>query len=436
MRAFVLLACLLAVAHASGVAHPRTLVLYDDVKVRQTHSIFLSSLQARGHTLTFAHVNDEEVKLQKYGEYLFENLVLFSPSAEDLPAGVSHEEIVAFIDSGRNALIAVNRNVSEPIRNVANECGIDFDEEETAVIDHVNFDVSDATNGDGTHTIVVSDKTVKSSVLLGKGPSAPVLFRGIGHAGTSGTRLLIRVLTGSETAYSAVPGAKVVDFPQSAGTDTLLVTAMQARNNARVVFSGSLDLFSDKFFSAPVQVYSAEGTGKKHAKSGNEEFAIELSQWNFAERGLLRASNLTHKLAGSHTVNPQQYRIKDEIDFSIQIEEWSQSKQAWVPFTENDVQLEFVMIDPYIRTTLKHDGHGNYATRFTAPDVYGVFKFRIAYRKLGYSNLEVSQQVAVHPFRHNEFERFIDVAYPYYISAFSVFAGFALFGVVFLYHKD
>jgi len=241
----------LVLAHATGVTNPRTLVLYDDASIRTTHSIFLSSLQERGHKLTFAHVNDEETKLAKYGEYLFENLVVFSPNAEDLPAGVSVESIVAFIDSGRNALIAVNRNVSEPLRSVANECGIDFDEEETAVVDHVNFDVSDS---DGDHTLVLSDKFVKSPIITGKGPSAPVLFRGIGHLGSSGTKLLIRVLTASETAFSAVPGTKVVDFPQSAGVDTLLITALQARNNARVVFSGSLDLFSDKFFSSPVQL--------------------------------------------------------------------------------------------------------------------------------------------------------------------------------------
>jgi len=291
-------------------------------------------------------------------------------------------------------------------------------------------------DSDGDHTLVLSDKFVKSPIITGKGPSAPVLFRGIGHLGSSGTKLLIRVLTASETAFSAVPGTKVVDFPQSAGVDTLLITALQARNNARVVFSGSLDLFSDKFFSSPVQTFSADGTAKRYPKSGNEDLASELSQWNFQERGLLRASNLTHKQVGATQLNPLTYRVNDQIDFSVVIEEWSQSKGAWLPFTANDAQLEFVMIDPYVRITLKHDNQGHFTTRFTAPDVYGVFKFRLGYHKQGYSNLELIQQVSVHPFRHNEFERFIDVAFPYYISALSIFAGFFIFGIVFLYHKD
>jgi len=250
---------------------------------------------------------------------------------------------------------------------------------------------------------------------------------------TEGTRLLTKVLTGSDTTFSAVPGEKVEVYPQSAGRDTLLVTALQARNNARVLFMGSLEMCSDKFFSMGVQ----GPDGKKHEKSGNEEFCIELSKWTFAERGLLRARDLQHRLqeAGA-PLNPAAYRIKDNIHFQVVIEEFDASKGAWVAFTQNNVQLDFVMLDPYIRKTLTHNGKGLYSADFTAPDVYGVFKFRIQYHKRGYSNLEIAEQVSVHPYRHNQFERFIDAAYPYYTSAFSIFAAFFLFGVVFLYSKD
>lgn len=37
------------------------------------------------------------------------------------------------------------------------------------------------------------------------------------------------------------------------GKNTLLIAGLQARNNARVVFSGSLDFFSDAFFNSAVQ---------------------------------------------------------------------------------------------------------------------------------------------------------------------------------------
>ena len=44
------------------------------------------------------------------------------------------------------------------------------------------------------------------------------------------------------------------------------IAGLQARNNARVVFSGSLDLFSDAFFNSAVQTFNGR---LKAEKSGN-----------------------------------------------------------------------------------------------------------------------------------------------------------------------
>jgi len=299
------------------------------------------------------------------------------------------------------------------------------------VIDHLHYDVSDT---NGYHTLIAIDQEniLKSSVVLGAGPKAPILYRGIGHAVTEGSRLLSKVLIGAETTYSADPRERVREYPQSAGKDTLLVTAIQARNNARVVFSGSLELFSNKLFNSPVEQVG----GKRQERSGNEDFCRELSLWTFQQRGLVRASQLTHNLVGSKDLNPKAYRVKDNIHFSVVLEQYDGAQGKWVPFTNNDVQLEFVMIDPYVRLNLKHDGKGKYAIDFQVPDVYGVFKFRLQYHKIGWSNLDLEQQVAVHPFRHNEFERFIDVAYPYYLSTICNLVAFFLFGFVFLYSKS
>lgn len=42
-------------------------------------------------------------------------------------------------------------------------------------------------------------------------------------------------------------------YPHAVGKNTLLIAGLQARNNARVIFSGSLDFFSDAFFTSAVQ---------------------------------------------------------------------------------------------------------------------------------------------------------------------------------------
>lgn len=51
---------------------------------------------------------------------------------------------------------------------------------------------------------------------------------------------------------------------------------------------------------------------------------------------------------------PREYTIMDDVDYEIDIEELKEGK--WVPFTGKDVQLEFVRIDPFVRTTLKNTG--------------------------------------------------------------------------------
>jgi len=227
----------------------------------------------------------------------------------------------------------------------------------------------------------------------------------------------------------------VKEYPQSAGTDVLLVSAVQTRNNARVIFSGSIDLFSNKFFALPI-----DSAGQKSSKSGNEELSFELTQWLFQRRGVLRAQSFAHRSADapSGQANPRSYRVKDTIVFSVRIDEINPVSGEWTPFVASDVQLELVMIDPYIRKTLSPDSAhpGTFSTRLVLPDVYGVYKLVVRYNKLGYSNLLLEEQISIHPFRHDQFERFIDVAFPYYASAFSMMIGFFVFGIVFLYSRS
>lgn len=79
---------------------------------------------------------------------------------------------------------------------------------------------------------------------------------------------------------------------------------------------------------------------------------------------------------------------------------------------------------------------GRFFTQFKIPDVYGVFKFVIDYKRPGLTPLQLSEQIQIRHFKHNEFERFIVAAFPYYTSAFSCMVAFLIFSFVFLYHKE
>jgi oligosaccharyltransferase complex subunit beta len=126
--------------------------------------------------------------------------------------------------------------------------------------------------------------------------------------------------------------------------------------------------------------------------------------------------------------------VTDTLEYHVTMEELVDGE--WRPYTGTDVQVEFTMLDPHVRITLAHDGRGHYSTRFVAPDVYGVFQFKLAYNRVGYSFVRLADTVTVRPFRHNEYERFIAGAAPYYAGAFAVMGCFALLSFLLLAHRE
>ncbi|KAH0843392.1 LOW QUALITY PROTEIN: hypothetical protein HID58_092060 [Brassica napus] len=71
-------------------------------------------------------------------------------------------------------------------------------------------------------------------------------------------------------------------------------------------------------------------------------------------------------------------------------------------------------LSPYVLKTLSTDKKGLFHTSFKVPDVYGVLQFKVEYKKLGYTKFSLSKQIPVKLYRHNEYQRFIPTAYPYY----------------------
>ncbi|EFJ17342.1 hypothetical protein SELMODRAFT_114688 [Selaginella moellendorffii] len=406
----------------------RVLVLLEDLAIESTHSLFFKSLSDRGYELDLKLSTDPKLALQRYGEYLYDALVIFSPSVEKLGGSLTSEAVLDFVDSGHDLILAANSTTSQFIRNLAAECGVEFEEDfDSVVIDHLSFD--DARDAKD-HSLLATKSLIKSKVILGaKEIQAPILYRGIGHVVSPANSLAIKVLTASSSAYSANPNAVLASPPALTGTSIGLVSVVQARNNARILISGSLDMFSDNFINSPVRI---TGSTERFDKSGNQEFVDELSKWVFHERGHLKAVNLQHHKVGE-SGEPSMYRITDHLEFSLEIYEWT--GKNWQPYQADDVQVEFYMMSPYVLKTLNHNGKGKYETSFQVPDVYGVFQFKVDYKRLGYTTLDLSKQIPVRPSRHNEYERFIKAAYPYYGGAFSMMAGFFVFGIAFLYHK-
>merc|ERR1711971_848821 len=227
-----------------------------------------------GFELTFKVADDSGLVLKKYGEFLYDHLIIFAPTVEEFGGAISPEAITEFIDEGGNVLVAGNSNLGEALREVASEVGFEADEEGTSVIDHLNYDAKD----EGKHTLVVAsaNNLIKSTKMTG-GVTAPLLYRGVGLLTDPANPLVLEVLTASSTAYSHNPDLPITEYPHAVGKQTVLVAGLQARNNARVIFSGSLDFFSDEFFTAEVE------TGGKKVGSGNAALAKALTDWCFKQ---------------------------------------------------------------------------------------------------------------------------------------------------------
>ncbi|KAF8405173.1 hypothetical protein HHK36_010073 [Tetracentron sinense] len=374
----------------------RILVLLDDFAIKTSHSIFFKSLQTRGFELDFKLADDPKITLQRYGQYLYGGLILFSPTIERFGGSLDLAAVLDFVDSGHDLIVAADVSASDLIRDIATECGVDFDEDPSAmVIDHTSNAVSDI---EGDHTLIASDNFIQSDVILGSKKIeassnfidlsflAPILFQGIGHSLNAANSLVLKVLSASPSAYSANPKSKLSNPPSLTGSSISLVSVVQARNNARILISGSLDMFSNRLFRSGVQ---KAGRSTKHEKSGNEQVVMELSKWVFHERGHLKAVDVRHHKVGE-TDEPAMYRINDDLEYSVEIYEWSGT--SWEPYVVNDVQVQFSMMSPYVLKTLSTDQKGLYSTSFKVPDVYGVFQFKVDYQRLGYTTLSLSKQ--------------------------------------------
>jgi len=406
----------------------KTLVLLESLATKETHSMFFRSLRERGHKLTYSLADDSSLVLNKFGEYLYTNVIIFAPSVREFGGKIDVATLITFVDEGGNVLIAASSKIGEAIRELGSECGIEFDEEKTEVIDHHNYDKKD----EGKHTLIIADSgnIAKIPVMVGK-VSAPILFRGVGIAADDQNPLLINLLHASSNAYSFNPDKPVEDYPNSVGKNTQLITSLQARNNARVLFVGSMDFFSDEFFSANVDHALSK---QAPVRSGNEALAKAISKWVFKEIGVLRVGNVSHRLSDNSAINPREYTIMEDVHYEISIDEL-QSDGSWAPFVADDVQLEFFRIDPFVRQNMLRK-NGKFYLDFKLPDVYGVFKFLVDYHRLGFTHVYSSTQVSVRPLMHTQYERFIQAAYPYYASALSMMVGVLIFSFLFLYFKE
>ncbi|KAG8899502.1 oligosaccharyl transferase glycoprotein complex, beta subunit, partial [Tulasnella sp. 403] len=394
------------------------------------YSLFFSDLTSRGYQLTFRAPNATEPRLLVYDVPQYSHVIMFAPTTKSLAADLSPQNLLALLktEPTTNLLIALSpKHTSMSI--FATEFSLGLPPSNTPLVSH--FPARQT-----PHTIVQVAPPSNSHPLLSKN-LAPILFEGQAHF-LGDNPLAFPILQAPPESFSTDTtedgGANsLVDATEKggeglwAGSKMNVVSGFQVTNGARVTFAGGVKLFSNEFFETEVA---------PHKQSGNAQFAKDVTAWTFQESLVLRVDRATHHLASdpSHEARDL-YTTNDQLTFTMDVSQYDPSLNTFTAKPDiKDLQLEFTMLDPHIRTSIPPVAGkpGTYSLTFRAPDRHGVFKFVVNYKRKGYTSLHVALPVAVTPPRHDGYPRFLSAAWPYYAGAISTSFGFILFCILYL----
>lgn len=341
--------------------------------------------------------------------------------------------------------------MSEVWRDFAREFSIEFDEQGTALYDPVNLAAGSAGAASAasravdiptaltfsTYPVYDSMDSV-SSIVSGKTATAqrPIRYSGLVHQAID-LPLLIPILRAPSTSYpvdttsgTSIP-TPVEGGPLVAGEAAKLVSGFQTRLNSRIVWSGSVDLFRNDFSSA---------------ETANEAFIRDITQWVFGEKGIVKVEESRHfakKDQEGTKEMKEQYRIGEKMVYELVLSEWN--GERWTPPASiTDLQLEVTMLDPHLRIPLTPSlevGHRSsssraYTATFRLPDRHGVFTLLVDHKRQGMTWIEEKLQISITPLRHDEYERFITGAMPYYVTAGSMVVAWFIFSLLWLGIKE
>ena len=426
----------------------------------------LTFLPDRGFQLTYRSPKDTSLSLFLHGEPAYSHLLILPPKSKGLGPALTPNILVDFINNGSNILLALSSEHAVPsaINSLLLEVDINLPPDRNSlVVDHFNYDTKSASDKHEVLLLPSPDFSERATKNFFSVDSRIAFPNAVGQVLGNASPLLTSVLKAPSTAYVYNPkddSSEALEDPFATGSQINLVSAFQARNNARFTVLGSAEALEDKWYAAPVQ---PPGVGKKSEKTSNQAFAQKLAAWTFKEVGVLRVGAIHHwlneeggqnpttisdtKEVGQLDLNPSIYRIKNSVHYQIELSEWS--TDHWIPFTPapgDEVQLEFSMLSPFHRLNLHPTPQTNihtpnnstlYTTDFTLPDQHGIFNFLVDYRRPFLTAVEEKKTVTVRHFAHDEWPRsfVISGAWPWISGIWVTVAGWVGFVALWLYSQ-
>ncbi|MCJ1340039.1 oligosaccharyl transferase glycoprotein complex, beta subunit [Bachmanniomyces sp. S44760] len=445
----------LGVTHALSSSGNRLLVVIEEADEIPQYSQFWGDLEARGYHLTYESPKSEKLALFKHGERAYDHIILLPPKSKGLGPNLTPNLLLQFVNKDGNILLALSGDSPTPsaLSSLLLELDIRLPPDRTSlVVDHFDYDTIAA--GEKHDVLLVpqpiSTRSDVKNFFAGNGIIA--VPRAVAQELANASPLLSPILSARSTAYTYNPKDDVgaAEDPFAVGEQISLVSAMQARNSARFAVLGSVEVLENTWFDATVK--SLEGA---KTKTANREFAKQLTSWVFKETGVLQVGRVEHFLTsinprdgGNDSVsqigflNPQIYRIKNEVTYNIELSEYV--TDHWAPLTissEDALQLEFTMLSPFHRLPLTPTSQTSnstiYSVTFTLPDQHGIFSFRVNYKRPFLTNIDVKREVTVRHFAHDEYPRSwkISGGWVWIAGIWVTVVGWLAFVVVWLYSE-
>ncbi|EJF62711.1 dolichyl-diphosphooligosaccharide-protein glycosyltransferase [Dichomitus squalens LYAD-421 SS1] len=419
------LVALTSLALARSSTGDTVLVLLEPSLKKENFSIFFGDLEKKGYKLTFRSPKDTTPEIIKDDVSQFAHVVVFAPETKTFAGDITPQTLVSLLSKKTNLLLALSPKQT-PLSSLAAEFTLILPPPGTPLISH--FPKRD------TPATLIPVEPPRAHHIISDG-LAPVWFSGVPQA-LGNSPMLVPLLQAPPQAFASdadsdngadalVEAAEKSGEGLWAGSSLSLVTGFQALSNARATWVGGVEIFSDEYIDKEIS---------KGVKSGNRQFAKDVAAWTFQEANVLRIDTVEHHRV-NETLPRETYTINNQVTYTAYISKYDPELDLWEPYSGiNDLQLEFTMLDPHIRTSLPPVAGepGKYSVTFRVPDRHGVFKFNVDYKRKGWSYLSSTTVVPVVPPRHDEYPRFLSAAWPYYAGAFSTSAAFLLFVALWL----
>lgn len=302
-------------------------------RTRSSHSF--STVNA--HTIIWSYFPQNlKVRAQKLFKPRHGSILIFCRSG--LGPALTTSLLLKFLKWNGNIVLALSASSPTPsaLASLLLELEIHLPPDRSSlVIDHFNYDELASPE---KHDVLLLPRpeALRRDVInyFGGDPKKNeviVLPRAVGHVLGNDSPLLAPVLRAPSTAYGYNPKdeAATVEEVFATGSQLSLVSTLQARNSARFVVLGSVEMLEDTWFDAQVQSSPGADGKTKNAKkqsTANRAFAREISAWAFKELGVLKVGRIEHHQNGNEAKpsgnttdmmnadsNAKIYRVKSDV---------------------------------------------------------------------------------------------------------------------------